>query len=131
VCDKRATDRYQRVIALCKLPAGTDVNEWLVRQGWTLATGFIKTYRSEQDEAEAAKRGIWAGSFTLPWKWRQEHSRECGKAMGTPECDAGCQSGLVSQFLGECPLTIHLLGEHALSSRSKIRWWLRSTLTLL
>ena len=72
-CDKRATDRYQRMIAVCKLPDGTDVNAWLVRQGWALATGFIKTYESEQDEAEAAKRGIWTGSFTQPWKWRQEH----------------------------------------------------------
>jgi endonuclease YncB( thermonuclease family) len=40
-----------------------------------LATGFVKMYESEQDEAEAAKRGIWAGTFTPPWKWRQEHPR--------------------------------------------------------
>ena len=60
-------------IVFCKLPDGTDVSAWLVRQGWALATGFIKTYESEQDEAEAAKRGIWTGSFTQPWKWRQEH----------------------------------------------------------
>jgi endonuclease YncB( thermonuclease family) len=60
-------------IVFCKLPDGTDVSAWLVRQGWALATGFIKTYESEQDEAEAAKRRIWAGSFTQPWKWRQEH----------------------------------------------------------
>lgn len=74
-CDKRAMDRYQRVLAVCKLPDGSDVNAWLVRQGWALATGFVKMYESEQDEAEAAKRGIWAGTFTPPWKWRQEHPR--------------------------------------------------------
>jgi len=74
-CDKRATDRYHRVLAVCKLPDGTDVNAWLVRQGWALAAGFVKVYETEQDEAEAAKRGIWAGSFTPPWKWRQEHPR--------------------------------------------------------
>jgi endonuclease YncB( thermonuclease family) len=74
-CDSRAKDRYQRVLAVCKLPDGSDVNAWLVRQGWALATGFVKIYESEQDEAEAAKRGIWAGTFTAPWKWRQEHPR--------------------------------------------------------
>ena len=74
-CDSRAKDRYQRVLAVCKLPDGSDVNAWLVRQGWALASGFVQIYESEQDEAEAAKRGIWAGTFTPPWKWRQEHSR--------------------------------------------------------
>src|SRR5262249_2577162 len=74
-CDKRAMDRYQRVRAVCKLPDGSDVNAWLVRQGWALSTGFVKMYESEQDEAEAARRGIWAGTFTTPWKWRQEHPR--------------------------------------------------------
>jgi hypothetical protein len=52
---------------LCKLPNGTDVNAWLVRQGWALATGFVKIYQSEQDEPEA-KRGT-------PWKWQREHPR--------------------------------------------------------
>jgi endonuclease YncB( thermonuclease family) len=70
-----AEDRYGRTLAVCKLPDGSDVNAWLVRQGWALATGFVKMYESEQDEAEAAKRGIWAGTFTPPWKWRQEHPR--------------------------------------------------------
>jgi endonuclease YncB( thermonuclease family) len=74
-CDKRAEDRYGRTLSVCKLPDGSDVNAWLVQQGWALATGFVKTYESEQDEAEAAKRGIWAGTFTPPWKWRQEHPR--------------------------------------------------------
>jgi endonuclease YncB( thermonuclease family) len=74
-CDKRALDRYRRVLAVCKLPDGSDVNAWLVRQGWALATGFVKMYEFEQDEAEGAKRGIWAGTFTPPWKWRQEHPR--------------------------------------------------------
>jgi endonuclease YncB( thermonuclease family) len=74
-CEKRAQDRYQRVLAVCKLPDGSDVNAWLVRRGWALATGFVKMYGPEQDEAEAAKRGIWAGSFTPPWEWRQEHPR--------------------------------------------------------
>jgi Staphylococcal nuclease homologue len=54
-CDKRAEDRYGRTLAVCKLPDGSDVNAWLVHQGWALATGFVKMYESEQDEAEAAK----------------------------------------------------------------------------
>jgi endonuclease YncB( thermonuclease family) len=74
-CSGRAFDRYQRVLAVCSLPDGSDVNAWMVRQGWALAYGFAKTYATEEAEAQAAKRGIWAGSFVPPWQWRQ-HSNE-------------------------------------------------------
>jgi endonuclease YncB( thermonuclease family) len=72
---KRA-DSLAGAHAVCKLPDGFDVNAWLLRQGWALATGFVKTYESEQDEAAAAKRGIGAGTFTPPWKWRLDHPRQ-------------------------------------------------------
>ena len=57
-CDEKALDRFRRTLAICKLPDGTDINAWMVRQGWAVAYGFSKTYQSEQDEAENAKRGI-------------------------------------------------------------------------
>ena len=70
-CNRRAFDRYRRVLAVCSLPDGSDINAWMVRQGWALAYGFAKMYATEEAEAEAAKRGIWAGSFVPPWQWRQ------------------------------------------------------------
>jgi len=70
-CDPRALDRHKRVLAVCFLPDGSDVNAWMVRQGWALASGFVKMYETEQAEAEAAKRGLWDGSFVPPWRWRQ------------------------------------------------------------
>jgi endonuclease YncB( thermonuclease family) len=60
------------VLAVCSL-AGADVNAWMVRQGWALAYGSAGHYQSQQDEARAAKRGIWAGTFTYPQQWRQSH----------------------------------------------------------
>ena len=54
-------------------PDGSDVNAWMVRQGWALAFGDGWTYRSEQREAEAARRGIWAGTFLPPSEWRRRH----------------------------------------------------------
>jgi endonuclease YncB( thermonuclease family) len=70
-CRPSGFDRYRRVLAVCSLPDGSDVNAWMVRQGWALATGFLKTYGSEEAEAEAAKRGIWAGRFVPPVEWRR------------------------------------------------------------
>jgi hypothetical protein len=62
---------------LCKLSNGTDVNAGPVRQGWALATDFVKIYESEQDEPkrsaasgrEASRRldrFQWNPSVVLP-----------------------------------------------------------------
>jgi len=47
-------------------------------EGWAVAYGFAKTYQSEQDEAENAKRGIWAGTFMEPAQWRRLNPRHEG-----------------------------------------------------
>ena len=75
-CEPNGSDRFRRVLAVCLLPDGLNVNAWMVRQGWAVATGYAGTYRAEQDEAKAAKRGIWAGTFEAPRAWRQSNPRE-------------------------------------------------------
>jgi endonuclease YncB( thermonuclease family) len=72
-CEQRGFDRFKRVLAVCFLPDRSDVNAWMVQQGWALASGFVKIYQSEEAQAQAAKRGIWAGSFVTPRQWRQRH----------------------------------------------------------
>jgi endonuclease YncB( thermonuclease family) len=80
-CESSGLDRYRRVIAVCATPDGSDVNAWLVQQGWALAYGDSSPYRSEEAEAQAAKRGIWAGSFVPPWEWRHRHLNWWGRAQ--------------------------------------------------
>lgn len=74
-CEPKGLDQFKRVLAVCFLPDSSDLNAWIVRQGWALAYGHAQVYRTEQDEAQAAKRGIWAGTFTPPREWRQQHPR--------------------------------------------------------
>jgi hypothetical protein len=48
-----------------------ELNRTMVRNGWALA--FVKysdRYATDQIAAEAAKAGLWAGSFVKPWEWR-------------------------------------------------------------
>jgi endonuclease YncB( thermonuclease family) len=71
-CATAGFDRYRRVLATCALPDGSDVNAWMVRQGWALAY-YSDAYRPQEAEAQAAKRGIWAGTFIPPWVWRHRH----------------------------------------------------------
>jgi endonuclease YncB( thermonuclease family) len=71
-CDSSGLDGYRRVLAVCALPDGSDVNAWMVQQGWALAY-YSPAYLSEEAEAHAAERGIWAGGFMPPWDWRHRH----------------------------------------------------------
>jgi len=46
-------------------------NELMVRSGWALADRTRGTdYVAAEDEARAAKRGLWAGEFVPPSEWR-------------------------------------------------------------
>jgi endonuclease YncB( thermonuclease family) len=71
-CQPRATDRYGRTIAVCALADGSDLNAWMVRQGWAIASGFSGVYAGEEAEAKAAKRGIWEGTFITPARGRRQ-----------------------------------------------------------
>jgi endonuclease YncB( thermonuclease family) len=74
-CEPRSIDQYRRVLAICFLADRSDVNAWMVRQGWALAYGRASPYGAEQAEAKAAKRGVWVGTFVPPWEWRRQHPR--------------------------------------------------------
>lgn len=72
-CLRRGFDQYARLLAVCSLPDGSDVNAWIVAQGWAVTSGYAKVYRAQESEARAAKRGIWSGSFISPAQWRKQH----------------------------------------------------------
>ena len=69
------TDRYGRTVGEVTC-AGTNANEAMVRSGmaWVYrkyAKAYPGLYKLE-DEAKAAKRGLWAESNPVPpWEWRK------------------------------------------------------------
>jgi endonuclease YncB( thermonuclease family) len=71
-CEGETYDRYKRLIAVCY--SGTiNLNAELVRLGWAMAyRRYSKDYISVEKEAQTAKRGMWAGEFEPPWKWRRK-----------------------------------------------------------
>jgi endonuclease YncB( thermonuclease family) len=51
-----------------------DSSERIVAQGLALAyRQYSRDYVAAEDEAQAAGRGMWAGSFEPPWEWRRRH----------------------------------------------------------
>jgi endonuclease YncB( thermonuclease family) len=65
-------DRYGRLLARCRV-RGIDINAAMVREGMAIAFG---AYTSEETEARAAYRGLWAGTFERPRDWRARHPRQ-------------------------------------------------------
>jgi endonuclease YncB( thermonuclease family) len=70
-CTVRTVDQYERAVAVCRV-GDLDVAETQVRNGWAVAyRKFSNDYADEENSARAAKRGLWTGSFEMPWVWRE------------------------------------------------------------
>ncbi|WP_354201005.1 thermonuclease family protein [Bradyrhizobium sp. JR4.1] len=82
-CEPVSTDRYGRRVAACSV-SGVDLAEWLVREG--LAFDWPQYSKGKYDrvqrEADRAGRGVWAGSYVVPWLYRA-----CTRQGGMP---GGC-----------------------------------------
>ncbi len=69
-----AADKIGRRAVTCE-----DLGEWMVSQGLTLAyRRYSLDYVEEEAEAQAARRGIWAGEFVKPWEWRRGKRLDTG-----------------------------------------------------
>ena len=82
-CEQKDIDRYGRTVASCRADA-IDLGEWLVDGGLALDWPRYSKglYGTAQRRAESAGRGMWAGSYVEPWRYRG-----CLRAGGHPaEC---------------------------------------------
>lgn len=72
-CDPLDRDRYGRTVAVCHL-GSEDIGAWLVESGLAVAyRDYSLDYVAAEDQARIARRGIWAGTFQMPWDWRKAH----------------------------------------------------------
>jgi endonuclease YncB( thermonuclease family) len=62
-----------RQIGRCYLADGTDLNRWLVQQGWAIHfEPYAKgRFKPDEDEAREARNGIWKGCFVAPRDFRR------------------------------------------------------------
>ncbi|MFC7537804.1 thermonuclease family protein [Sphingomonas sp. GCM10030256] len=65
-CVAAGTDQYDRILARCTV-GQVDVNRFMVANGLAVAfRRYSNDYVSAEETAKAARRGIWAGTFTMP-----------------------------------------------------------------
>jgi endonuclease YncB( thermonuclease family) len=74
-CEARATDRFGRTVAVCSAAGVPDLGEAIVRDGYAVDLGGAAGNRDAEAEAQAAKRGIWRGTFERPADWRLANPR--------------------------------------------------------
>lgn len=72
-CDLAVNTLAEPLPVVCRLggPKGIDLGATLVESGWALAAPDDPTYLAQQQTARANARGLWAGDFIPPWRWRQ------------------------------------------------------------
>lgn len=77
-CQPKSRDKFKRVVGICWTSATPDLAEVLVREGLAVNYGGDTQgpYAAAEADAQAAKRGIWRGTFDKPYDWRQAHPRE-------------------------------------------------------
>ena len=68
-CEGSEDDQHDRLLARC-WQGKTDLNRWLVEQGWAVSFGG---YQGAERQARRNKRGIWAGEFQRPVEWREDN----------------------------------------------------------
>jgi endonuclease YncB( thermonuclease family) len=63
---------------VCRTSSVPDLGEAMVREGLAVNFGGRTEgpYQDAEIEAEAAKRGLWSGTFDQPSAWREAHPRD-------------------------------------------------------
>ena len=90
-CERRDTDRYGRMVAICTT-ADVDLSAWMVRQGQAIAyRNYSLEYVADENVARLAHRGLWAGEFQNPADFRHHVQKPVsGKTESRPVAHHVC-----------------------------------------
>ena len=72
-CRSEGTDRYARILGDCTV-GDISLSAWLVENGWAIPYyDRNRRHVPAVRRAEAARRGIWSGTFEKPDVWRRQN----------------------------------------------------------
>ena len=84
-CTWTERDKYDRALGTC-FRKDTNINGMMVGVGMAMAYRYYSvTYVQQEDEARAAKRGLWDAEFVAPWDWRNG-VRLAGNELPESDC---------------------------------------------
>lgn len=89
-CDERDTDRYGRTVAVCHA-GNTDINAWMVANGYALAYREYSTdYVPQENAARKARKGLHAGTYVEPWNYRKGETQPATTAPSNQKPYLSC-----------------------------------------
>lgn len=107
-CEDNGPDtRYKnRRVGVCHVPDGTEINRWLVQQGWAInfEPSAKGRFKADEDDARTGQLGMWKGCFVAPHdfrRWNKKTAILLGAACPSdardklfpenPQMPAGCE----------------------------------------
>jgi endonuclease YncB( thermonuclease family) len=84
-CERKDQDtKYGRPVAICFVD-GTDIGAVMVEEGLAVAyRKYSKKYVPNEQRARAGKRGLWSGTFEMPWHYRARVRKGTALRSATP-----------------------------------------------
>ncbi len=73
-CRERDKDGLGRIVTVCNLAGfqGPNINAMMVAEGWAFADRKSSSdYVKFENGARRSRKGVWRGTFVLPWEWRK------------------------------------------------------------
>ncbi len=97
-CFEEDRDRYGRVVAECVTRGNVVLNAEMVRAGWAVEYKRYSDgrYTAEENEAKAARRGLWQGRFIEPAKWRKGERLASERAASGQPADCPIKGNISS-----------------------------------
>lgn len=93
-CERIDIDSYGRTVAICR-NGDSDLGAEMVRAGLALAyREFGDDYVDEEEEAQQARSGAWAGTFTAPWDERHGTASPRSERTSAPSKPATPNTGV-------------------------------------
>ena len=85
-CEFVERDQYGRFVGDCFRSDDESVQAWLVRSGWAMDWPRYSDgkYSREQQNAKAARLGIWVGLVQPPWEWRADQRQQEAEVRPAP-----------------------------------------------
>ncbi len=81
-CRSHDKDRYQRLVAVCKI-GDLEINREMIRLGWAVAyERHSVAYILAERDARKNQRGIWYGTFETPQDFRNRNRTAKGDVSG-------------------------------------------------
>jgi endonuclease YncB( thermonuclease family) len=131
-CTRRDIDTYGRTVAVCRSGA-VDLSAEMARSGLAIAyRRYSNDYVDEENEASAARRGLWAGDFEPPESYRRDDrsqpaQRTDDRATSQARC-GGCD--IKGNINGEGERIYHVPGspsyENTVVDENKGERWFRT-----